>query len=118
MSKSTNEKSNYNIDYSIGKQLRYVPLCKSNIVFSFEKDNISFLLNQIYSSKVIANYGNQNDVYLDDYYLANISLNYMMKNTPLEITLKINNIFNKSYQTYLNYPNPGREYLITFLVKK
>ena len=110
---STNENKSDNLDSSEGKQLRYVPISKGNLTFIFTKNNNQFLINQSYTGDVITTYGNPIDKKLKAFFLTDISIRTKYRKIPLSSDLRINNLFNKSYQTYQNYPNPGREFLLT-----
>jgi len=110
---STNENKSDNLDSSEGKQLRYVPIHKGNLTFIFTKKNNQFLINHSYTGDVITAYGYQIDKELKAFFLTDISIRTKYRKTPISSDLRINNLFNKSYQTYQNYPNPGREFLLT-----
>ena len=111
--KSTNELSSNKLDDTVGKQLRYVPLHKGNISFSLNKDNLDFCLNTIYTGEVITTYGPKKNNTLDGFTLTDIVIKYNFEKFPTTIIGKVKNIMDKSYTTYQNYPNPGRELLLT-----
>ena len=108
---STNESKANSLDLSAGKQLLYVPKNKISISAFIDIYNWNLVLNQSFTDKVITSYKVGGDNYLDEFLLSNISLSRDLY-TNLNISLKIENIFNKSYQTYQNYPNPGRGYIV------
>lgn len=110
---STNESATNALDNSIGKQLRYVPLHKANARFTVKNEKIIFSINTSYNGEVITSYGEPYNQKLDSYILTNISLKYLFDLLPFSLEAKVKNLMNKSYITYLNYPNPGREYLLT-----
>ena len=111
--KSTNELATDPLDETVGKQLRYVPLHKGNVSFIITEDNLQFSLNQSYTGSVITTYGTLTDKTLDAFILTDVSLKYSANNLPISIEAKVKNLLDKSYQTYQNYPNPGRELLLT-----
>ncbi len=111
--KSTNELATDPLDKTVGKQLRYVPLHKGNVSFIITEDNLQFSLNQSYTGEVITNYSTLTDNTLDAFILTDVSLKYSANNLPISIEAKVKNLLDKSYQTYQNYPNPGRELLLT-----
>tara|TARA_B110000196_G_C21138480_1_gene662498 strand:- start:635 stop:2512 length:1878 start_codon:yes stop_codon:yes gene_type:complete len=111
--KSTSEKASSILDQTVGKQLRYVPVHKGNILCLFTKDNTQFIINRSYTGDVITSYGSEKNEVLNDFFLTDIGLKYSLKNLPIWTEIKVNNIMDMQYQTYQNYPSPGREFLIT-----
>ena len=111
--KSTNESATNHLDNSVGKQLRYVPLHKATALLKAEYEKIVFGISTSYTGEVITSYGEPYNQTLDSYILTNISLKYLFDLLPFSLEAKVKNLMNKSYITYLNYPNPGREYLLT-----
>ena len=111
--RSTNELSTNELDDTVGEQLRYVPLHKGNISINFTKDNLQFNLNKLYTGEVITTYGSLNNNTLDEFILTDISVKYTFDKLPITILGKVKNLTDKSYITYQNYPNPGRELLLT-----
>jgi iron complex outermembrane receptor protein len=111
--RSTNELSTNMLDDTVGEQLRYVPLHKGNLSISFIKDNFQFNLNKLYTGEVITTYGSLNNNTLDEFILTDISVKYTFDILPITVLGKVKNLTDKSYITYQNYPNPGRELLLT-----
>ena len=111
--KSISDYSASEFDVSTGKQLRYVPLNKLNLILDFNFKEIHFIFDHSFTDKVITNYGYENDRYLDSYLISNLTAKTKIKLLPINIEFKVKNLMNKSYQTYENYPNPGREFLCT-----
>ena len=111
--KATSEKASSSLDQTVGKQLRYVPIHKGNILYLYTKDNYHFFINKSFTGEVITTYGTENNKTLNSFSLTDISFKYLYKNMPLSSEIKIKNIENITYQTYQNYPSPGREFLIT-----
>ena len=110
---STNKLATNILDNSVGQQLRYVPLHKGSINLTLIKNNFSFNFINSYTDEVITNYGTPRNKTLEGYFLADFSFGYMLDSTPISFKAKIKNLMDKSYVTYQNYPNPGREYLFT-----
>ena len=54
----------------------------------------------------------ENQSMLRYFTLFDFSVKYFFK-YPLEMEIKIKNFADKQYQTYQNYPSPGRELLMT-----
>ena len=111
--KSTNEFYDNMLGSTIEKQLRYVPINKGSFAFVFRNEDIRLSLIKSYTGKVITTYGSANDNYLSDFFLTDISFRKKIINSSLTLEGKIKNLMDKSYQTYENYPNPGRELQLT-----
>ena len=108
------QKSNINNDNSIGKQLSYVPKLKvSNLIHLKFKNWMTSLLTS-YNGKVFTTSDETRS--LPKYFLLDVLFHYTFCD-PLNITFKINNLTNKSYQIYEWYPMPGRNYSINFNYK-
>lgn len=115
--KSTNENNTNNYDLSLNKQLLYVPKHKVSLILNYKIKEYNLYIQNTYTDKVITSYGFSEDNYLDAFNITDIIINSVIKNTNIGYTLQFKNIFDVSYQTYLNYPNPGREYLLTLNFK-
>lgn len=111
--KSTNESATNYLDNTVGKQLRYVPLHKLNSRLKIVKEKFQYSLSTSYTGEVITTYGEPYNQTLDSYMLTDLSIRYIFDLTHVSIEAKIKNLMDKSYVTYQNYPNPGREYLLT-----
>jgi iron complex outermembrane receptor protein len=111
--KSTNEIITDPLDISVGKQLRYVPLHRAGFAFIVKEDDLTFTINQNYTGQVITSYGTLENKTLPYFILTDIAIAYFPDFIPLSIKGKIKNLMDKSYTTYQNYPNPGRELLLT-----
>ena len=112
LTKTTTQKSINSNDLSTGQQLRYVPLHKGNILISYSKNEIKYYLNSAYTGEVITSYGTNNNK-LKDFVLTSFGLIYNPSNIPLEFEFNIKNLMDLEYQTYQNYPTPGREFFLT-----
>ncbi len=111
--KSTNELATDPLDKTLGKQLRYVPLHKGNINFIITEDNLQFSLNQNYTGSVITSHDALENKTLPYFILTDIAIAYSPDFISVSIEGKVKNLMDKSYTTYQNYPNPGRELLLT-----
>ena len=111
--KSTNEISSDPLDISVGKQLRYVPLHKGGFAIIVNESDFAFILNQNYTGEVITSHGALENKTLPYFILTNIAITYSSDFVPISIEVKVKNLMDKSYTTYQNYPNPGRELLLT-----
>ena len=111
--KSTNELPTNKLDNTVGEQLRYVPIHKGNISFTLTKDNLQFTLTKSYTGEVITAYGSLKNNTLGRFILTDISVKYTFDRLPITILGKVRNLMDKSFATYQNYSNPGRELLLT-----
>ena len=111
--KSTNEIATNPLDLTVGKQLRYVPLHTGGFYFIVKDNDFKFTINQHYTGQVITSYDFLENKILPYFILTHISIVYSPEYFPVIIEGKIKNLMNKSYTTYENYPNPGREILLT-----
>ena len=111
--KSTNEIATNPLDISVGEQLRYVPLHKGGIAFIVKEDDFTFIVNQNYTGEVITSHGALENKTLPYFILTDIAITYSPAFIPVSIEGKVKNLMDKSYTTYQNYPNPGRELLLT-----
>jgi len=111
--RSTSEITTDNLDISVGKQLRYVPFHKGNISFILSEGDLDFVFNQSYTGEVTTTYGSKEDKRLDAFILTDIAIRSEFKKSPISLECKVKNLLDKEYQTYQNYPNPGRELLLT-----
>ena len=61
---------------SLGKQLRYVPLHKANMMLIIKDHDFTFKLNKSYVSDVITNHGASEDRRLEGFILTDLSIIY------------------------------------------
>jgi len=111
--KSTSELATSSLDNTVGEQLRYVPLHKGFLSITLVDKNLKLCLSKLFTGQVVATYGSIENMTLDSFLLTDFTFRYMLNSQPLSIQAKIKNLMNKSYVTYQNYPNPGREYLFS-----
>ncbi|MAJ89813.1 MAG: hypothetical protein CMD08_00845 [Flavobacteriales bacterium] len=111
--KSTNEVATNSLDNSIGDQLRYVPVHKAYTRMLIKQDDLELQFTKSYTGEVITSYGMLENNTLDSYIITNISVKYKFSFIPILLHAKIKNLMDKSYVSYGNYPNPGREYVLT-----
>ena len=107
---STNKIGIDNLDASVGKQLIYTPINKANLNSNFSINDYNFIFNQSFIGKVYTSSDNVN--FLNSHYTVNFSLIKKLSILNSNLILTINNLFNLDYQTYLNYPQPGRNFII------
>ncbi|MAO72019.1 MAG: hypothetical protein CMD02_05885 [Flavobacteriales bacterium] len=99
-----------NLDASVGNQLIYTPINKANFNSNFTFNDYNFIFNQSFIGKVYTSSDNLN--FLNSHYTVNLTLIKKLNILNSDLILKINNLFNLDYQTYLNYPQPGRNFVI------
>ena len=107
---STNLKGISNLDASVGKQLIYTPKHKANITTVCGYKNWSYKVNNSFVGSVFTSSDNLNE--LESFVLTNMSVKYNIKTIYSSFCFSIKNVFNTEYQSYQNYPNPGREFLL------
>lgn len=110
---STNEKTTFPGDSSVGKQLIYTPVHTFNSsllvnFYGFYVSPIFTLIGKRYTSP-------DNSTYMPGYYLANIFLgkNFHLKKYTVSLQLNLNNLFDLDYQSIVDRPMPGRNYALT-----
>ena len=113
LTKTTSEKASNDLDISVGQQLRYVPKNKLNTTLLYVKGNIISFLNITFTDEVITSYNSGDNKKLEAYTLVSAGTSYKLFNEDLKLDLRVLNLTNQQYQTYLNYPNPGREYVLS-----
>jgi len=113
--KTTNQTPINNLDNSFGKQLRYVPLNKCNFSIKYQMKDFELIYSVLYNGQVYTVSDQSN--FLDDYLLNNFLIKYLKPKARFEYSLKVINLFNNSYQSYENYPNPRREILLNIQFK-
>jgi iron complex outermembrane receptor protein len=99
------------------KQLIYIPLHKANGTLQVSYRNLSSswitsLTGRTYTTP-------DNSSYLDNYLVNSVSGGYKLNfnEHSADIRLKIENIFNVSYQTIAYYPQPGRTYFLVLSLR-
>ena len=113
LTKTTSERASNNLDVSVGKQLRYVPKNKLNTTLVYVEGKFISFLNITFTDEVITSYTSRDNKKLEAYTLVNAGASYKLFNEDLKLDLRVLNLTNQQYQTYLNYPNPGREYVLS-----
>ena len=113
LTKTTSEKASNDLDISVGQQLRYVPKNKLNTTLLYVEGKIISFLNITFTDEVITSYSSGDNKKLEAYTLVSAGISYKLFNEDLKLDLRVLNLTNQQYQTYLNYPNPGREYVLS-----
>lgn len=108
---STNEKGKIVDDQSLGKQLIYVPLHKTNAINTIHVK--SFILRHNFTYVGWRYISSDNISFLDPYSLHDLSLIYKSKslrNFQTDLFLSVNNLLNVSYLAIADVPMPLRNY--------
>ncbi|MFO7616799.1 MAG: TonB-dependent receptor, partial [Bacteroidales bacterium] len=109
--------SRENISERLERQLAYVPLHTFRILAAVNHKPFDGSASFGYHGK--RHTTDVHDQYLDlhAYYLADIQFGYQLqfKQSGLAIRLKINNLFNASFQTIRGYPSPGRSFSLMLI---
>ena len=113
LTKTTSEKASNDLDISVGQQLRYVPKNKLNTTLLYVEGKIISFLNITFTDEVITSYSSGDNKKLEAFTLVSAGTSYKLFNEDLKLDLRVLNLTNQQYQTYLNYPNPGREYVLS-----
>lgn len=115
--KSTNTDAMQEGDNSVGKQLIYVPLNKGGVLgtVSFKGFYLNYDWSYV-SERYTTSSNEDNRHYLPAYSLHNADIGKVInfcKDYSLEVSLRVNNLFNLDYQAILYRAMPGRNYLGT-----
>ena len=112
--KSTNKKSESNLDNSLNKQLIYVPFHKFNYTLNIAYKEFALNYNYNYTGQRFTT--SDNNWYLPANFISNISLAKGFKvnqKTKIITILKVSNILNQNYQSIAYRAMPGRNYLFS-----
>ncbi|MBN2864077.1 MAG: TonB-dependent receptor [Bacteroidales bacterium] len=96
-----------------GKQLTYVPKNKLNSSLQFDYKNIYSLWLTDFTGRRFTTADNSD--FLEAYFLNNIvsGVKFSFEKGILDLCLRIDNLFNVSYETIAFYPQPGRSFFFT-----
>ncbi len=98
------------IDESLNKQLIYVPNNKANFIFYYKYKKWGFIYNLQFTGEVYTTTSNTQS--LNSYTLSNISVNRSFFKNKLQLAFKVNNLFNKKYQSVAYRPMPNRNFTL------
>jgi iron complex outermembrane receptor protein len=111
--KSTYEKSENTEESSVGKQLMYIPEHKGNagLKASYKWLNVRYIHSYVGRRYITKD----NSGSVDPYQVADLALSgvFKLKASDLNINLKINNIWNETYEVMAFYAMPLRYYSIS-----
>lgn len=105
---ATNQKARMANDNIVGKQLIYVPIYSSQA--TLELIYKGFYVNYVHSYTGNRYYTTDNSKVVAAYQLGNIIVgkNFKMGNSFLNVNVRVNNLWNQSYQVVLNQAMPMR----------
>lgn len=112
---STLEESNVSDDRGLGQQLAYVPIHKISSVTHFDIEAWRMTISSAFNDEVSTT--SDASETLPSYLLTDLILQYQSKHAPIILSVKINNITNKSYQVYEWFPMPGRHLIFNINLK-
>jgi iron complex outermembrane receptor protein len=95
-------------DDMLEKQMIYVPYHKGNGRLSYAFKDLIFSYVLQYTGEVFTTTSNTQK--LDDYWLNNLELDYQFLKKKLSVGVRMNNIFDKAYQSVAYRPMPGRNF--------
>lgn len=98
-----------------GKQMIYVPSNILNGSLRLEYRHIYSILATNYTGRLYTD--SNNSSFLSGYALNNLITGFRLnpKNTLIDFSIKIENLFNVDYQTIADYPQPGRAFYFTIM---
>ena len=96
-------------DDDTDKNLIYVPEHRAGGILDYSWEKWSFNYNLQYVGKVFITTSNSES--LDDYLLSDISIGRSLCNDVIGLHFKVNNLFDKNYQSVAYRPMPGRNYV-------
>lgn len=102
-------------DESTNKQLIYVPFHKANSILNYRFNKWNFVYNLQYTGKVYTTTSNTQS--LDAYLLSNIDIQRNFLKNKMRVAFKINNLFDKNYQSVAYRPMPNRNYALQINLK-
>ena len=97
-------------DIDLDKPLLYTPELIGYAGVVYTSSSIQISLNTHYTGERVSSYGYPDDELLPSYIIANAAFQYQIPifGNQLSISLDINNILNKQFETINGYPEPGR----------
>jgi iron complex outermembrane receptor protein len=98
------------IDDETDQQLIYVPKHRAGAILDYHYKRWKFNYNMQYVGKVYITTSNTQN--LDAYWLSDVSFYRSIYKNNIGLALKINNIFDISYQSVAYRPMPNRNYSI------
>lgn len=114
--RTTNTES-YNNQLETNKQLPYIPKNSANISTQITYKKFFINYNTSYTGQRYATDTHTGISFMSSFWFSNIYLGLNLeikKKYPVNFIFKINNIFDKSYESIKGYPMPRRAYFFSF----
>ena len=104
-------------DVASGKQMIYVPAHQANGIVQVSYSNFYSAWVTNFTGRTYTT--SDNTGFLNDYTINTLSGGYKIhfKRNSADIRLKIENLFDVSYQTIAHYPQPGRSYFLVLSLR-
>lgn len=98
-----------------GMQLPYIPRHVGNLLLLLDKNGYSVEISGHYTGERYTSSAEVNTHLLESYFIVDASLGKKLKikDFPIDINLRINNIFNKQYQVIRQRAMPGINYSVS-----
>ncbi len=108
--RATNQKSKVENDVSVGKQLMYLPANHFFVMLQFTYRNFYLAYNHQYNDLRFTS--TDHSSYLPAFDIATVTIGKRieMKNSYGDIFFRVNNLYDKEYQTIAWRPMPGRNF--------
>jgi vitamin B12 transporter len=116
LNKSTTEKPNAVKNLIDNNQLTYTPVHQIKWGLNFEKEKYRFGVNHNFTSRQYTDEENNELRAVKAYDIFDLLLNYKLqlaKEHSLNLTARVNNLFDKQYEVRSAYPMPGRNFNIS-----
>ncbi|MBU2929355.1 TonB-dependent receptor plug domain-containing protein [Winogradskyella psychrotolerans] len=102
-------------DLETDAQLIYVPYHKANINLAYAYKRMSLFVQHLYTGEVYTTPENLSGTFysVEAYQLTNFGLNYQLfktKSQQIDVSLKVNNLFNTVYENVAFRPMPDRNF--------
>jgi iron complex outermembrane receptor protein len=110
--KSTNTQASGNSQSSIGKQLIYQPMHSGGMNFQINYKKSSIHYEHRWNGSVFTT--RDNSTQLEDYAVGNFTVQrkFQTKKVKSSLSVRVNNIWDNSYEVVEFYPMPGRSFMI------
>lgn len=93
----------------------YTPVHSGSLSAMLERSSWVLAYNFAYTGERYCQQENIRYNHLEPWYTSDLHLSYVYSTKPFggKITLEVNNLFDQQYDVIINYPMPGRNYLLT-----
>jgi iron complex outermembrane receptor protein len=118
--RSTIDEARFQGDAAVNNQLPYVPKWKYSGNLSIDKGSLNTSLFGNWVSERFSTEQNELRDAEPSYFVMDASISYSrsFNKTELGLSVQVNNLFNEEYEVVRLYPQPLRNFLITFTIKQ